>query len=190
MDRDVTVAITAIPPRIGRVLDRAVGSAWGQSHRPETLIVNVDWSKQGAGANRNRGLVACDTTWIAFLDDDDEFLPAHLHRCLDLAEANEADVVVPWFRVAGGVDPFPGNRAVGVPADGPLPAFPVTVLARTAVARRARFTEGLTTIAGGGEEYHYFTQLRDLGAKFFMDGETTWIYHHDSGNTSGLADRW
>jgi len=189
MDRDVTVAITAIPPRIGTKLDRAVASVWAQAHRPESLIVNIDWSKRGAGANRNRGLVQCLSTWIAFLDDDDEFLPHHLSHCLNLAEASGADVVVPWFRVAGGRDPFPGNRAVGVPAVGPLPAFPVTVLVRTEVARAARFTEGLTSISGGGEEYHYFTLLRDLGATFHMDAEETWIYHH-GGNTSGMADRW
>jgi len=189
MDRDVTVAITAIPPRIGTKLDRAVASVWAQAHRPESLIVNIDWSKQGAGANRNRGLDQCQTTWIAFLDDDDEFLGHHLARCLDLAEDTGADVIVPWFRVSGGSDPFPKNRACGVPASGPMPAFPVTVLARAEVAKRARFTEGLKGLAGGGEEYHYFTLLRDAGAKFHMDAEETWIYHH-GGNTSGLPDRW
>jgi hypothetical protein len=57
------------------------------------------------------------------------------------------------------------------------------------MAKRARFTEGLTGIAGGGEEYHYFTLMRDRGAKFHMDPQETWIYHH-GGNTSGLPDRW
>lgn len=190
MDRDVTVAITGIPPRIGATLDRAIASAWYQIHKPETVIVNIDWSKSGAGANRNRGLTQAQTTWIAFLDDDDEFLPDHLQRCLDEAEASSADVVVPWFRVAGGMDPFPRNRAIGVPPEGGMPAFPVTVLARTAIAKRARFTEGLTTLVGGGEEYHYFTQLRDRGAKFSMIPDETWIYHHDSRNTSGLPGKW
>lgn len=189
MDRDVTVAITAIPPRIGKKLDRAIASVWAQTHKPETLIVNIDWSKQGAGANRNRGLTQAQTTWVAFLDDDDEFLPHHLAHCLDLAEATGADVVVPWFRVAGGSDPFPGNRGCGVPASGPMPAFPVTVLARREVARRARFTEGLTATSGGGEEYHYFTMLRDREATFHMDEKETWIYHH-GGNTSGLPSQW
>jgi glycosyltransferase involved in cell wall biosynthesis len=185
MDRDVTVLITGIPPRIGKKLDRAIASAWAQTHQPEALIVNIDWEKRGAGANRNRGLVQAQTTWVAFLDDDDEFQPHHLRRCLDAAEASGADVVVPWFRVQGGSDPFPGNRACGVPASGPMPAFPVTVLARREVARRARFTEGLKTIAGGGEEYHYFTLLRDREARFEMIPDETWIYHH-GGNTSGL----
>ena len=189
MDRDVSVLITAIPPRIGKKLDRAVASVWNQIHKPEQLIVSVDWEKKGAGANRNRGLAQALTTWVAFLDDDDEFLPHHLDHCLNLAEESGADIVVPWFRVQGGYDPFPKNRAVGVPAAGPLPAFPVTVLARTQMAKRARFTEGLTGIAGGGEEYHYFTLMRDRGAKFHMDPEETWIYHH-GGNTSGLPDRW
>lgn len=190
MDRDVTVAITAIPPRMKTELPRAIESVLAQTHKPETLIVNIDWSKSGAGANRNRGLVQAHTTWIAFLDDDDEFLPDHLQRCLDAAEASEADVVVPWFRVVGGMDPFPRNRAVGVPAEGGMPAFPVTVLARTAIAKRARFTEGLTSLVGGGEEYHYFLHLRERGAKFHMIPDETWIYHHDSANTSGLPSKW
>lgn len=189
MDRDVTVAITAIPPRMGKKLDRAIASVWAQTHKPEALIVNIDWSKRGAGANRNRGLEQCKTTWIAFLDDDDEFMGHHLQHCLDLAEAHEADVVVPWFRVAGGSDPFPGNRACGVPSSGPLPAFPVTVLARTSVAKRARFTEELDGPEGVWEEYRYFTALRDREARFHMSPDETWIYHH-GGNTSGSPLRW
>lgn len=195
MDRDVTVLITAIPPRIGKTLDRALASVWNQTHKPEQVIISIDWRKDGAGPNRTRGLQQASTTWVAFLDDDDELLTHHLQRLLDVAEGTGADVVVPWFRVKGGMDPFPGNRACGVPPPGEgFPSFPVTVLARTAVARLATFParDPVATRAGHGtmsEEWLYFRELREQGAKFEMIPDETWIYHH-GGNTSGLPDAW
>ena len=195
MLRDVTVAITAIPPRIGPKLDRALASVWAQHHRPEQVIVSFDWERKGAGPNRTRGLMQATTTWVAFLDDDDEFMPHHLSRLLDVAEDTGADVIVPWFTVKGGIDPFPKNRAIGVPKEGGMPSFPVTVLARTRMAQLAEFPsrDAAKTRAGVGtpsEEYTYFLSLRNKGVTFKMIPDETWIYHHDGHNTSGLSDGW
>src|SRR3546814_16209717 len=83
--------------------------------------------------------------WIAFLDDDDEFLPDHLRKLVEHAEATDADVVYPWFElnVGGRVDNAKGDNLLlvnGKPAFGQrfdaaaLDAhnyIPVTVLVRT-----------------------------------------------------------
>jgi glycosyltransferase involved in cell wall biosynthesis len=192
VDRDVTIVVPAIPARRETTLPRALASCWAQIHPPECVIVELDWAKAGAGPNRTRGLQKAVTTWVAFLDDDDELLPHHLITLLDTADQTGADIIVPWFRVIGGADPFPGNRACGVPpVGGGMPSFPVTVIARTTVAQQAIFParDPELTRAGIGtmpEEYQFFTSLRDKGARFVMIPDETWLYHHHAANTSGL----
>jgi hypothetical protein len=72
-----------------------------------------------------------------------------------------------------------------------MPSFPVTVIARTTVAKQAEFParDPELTRAGIGtmpEEYQFFTSLRDKGATFAMIPDETWLYHHHDQNTSGL----
>ena len=49
------------------------------------LRVLVNAEPGGAGRARNRGAAEARGQWLAFLDDDDEFLPAKLERMLDVA---------------------------------------------------------------------------------------------------------
>lgn len=68
----------------------ALLAAW--SERPLTVIVNDP--PLGGGEARNVGVRAAHGQWIAFLDDDDEWLPAKIERQLaHLQTAAEADVV-------------------------------------------------------------------------------------------------
>lgn len=112
MNNDVTVVIpTRSRPQL---VVRAVASALAQTHRAKEIIVVVDGpddatvaalatfneSKlrtlvlpESGGSNnaRNQGAASATSEWIAFLDDDDEWLPEKLDT--QLKYANSADIV-------------------------------------------------------------------------------------------------
>jgi succinoglycan biosynthesis protein ExoO len=51
-------------------------------------------SNSGPGAARNAAIAMATGKWLAILDGDDAFLPGRLLRCLALADARKADVIV------------------------------------------------------------------------------------------------
>ncbi len=88
---------------------RSVESALAQTLKPIEIIVVIDGSddltvqklseisdsrlrviqhtkSKGAAAARNSGVLAATADWIAFLDDDDEWLPQKLELQLEIAE--------------------------------------------------------------------------------------------------------
>lgn len=201
---DVLVVIPTITGR-DDLLKRAVASIREDMGRVLVAgAIEVDIAGLGPAVCRNRAVVqsmnaGLNPTWVAFLDDDDEFHPDHLARLVEHAVANEADVVYPWFdlNVGGRID----NRrdplgAFGKPFDGDaLTAnnyIPVTSLVRT-----QRFIE-----VGGFpetnseqwphpdcEDWGLWLRLRDAGAVFSHLPERTWTWHWHGKNTSGRPDR-
>jgi glycosyltransferase involved in cell wall biosynthesis len=75
--------------------DPATAQALTQFSRyPEVTIEQLPASVGGAEA-RNKGVRKATGTWIAFLDDDDEWLPGKMQKQLNLALQNgSSDVVV------------------------------------------------------------------------------------------------
>lgn len=62
----------------------------GWTERPLTVVVNDP--SVGGGAARNVGVRAARGDWIAFLDDDDEWLPTKIeHQLKDLEESRKQD---------------------------------------------------------------------------------------------------
>ncbi|RYY37993.1 MAG: glycosyltransferase family 2 protein [Sphingobacteriaceae bacterium] len=59
---------------------------------PDKITV-LNQPKPGAPAARNCGLYHAGGKWIQFLDADDELLPAKIEKQMQLAEANQADIV-------------------------------------------------------------------------------------------------
>ena len=193
----VTVCIPTIPVR-GTLLTRAVQSVVAQSRPAAAISIAADLDRQGAGPTRTRAIEAATTDWVALLDDDDELYPQHLERLCAHAVETGADLVFPWFdtQPAGG-DPFIDEQGrpthEGRPWDPAAPhMFPVTVLARRDL---------LLTVGGfgppqdpdgwcSGEDWHTWLELAAVGATIVHLPERTWVWHHDSANTSGMPNRW
>src|SRR3954468_15598121 len=81
----ISVVVPTIPPRwqlLSRALESFNASVDELRRRKFTVPVHLatvtDGAKLGAAATRDRGLRSVETEWVAFLDDDDEFLPGHL----------------------------------------------------------------------------------------------------------------
>ena len=191
---DITVVIPSIPPR-KTDLARAMASVEAQTHLATAVVVEYDTTGDGPAMVRNRALERVDTTWVAFLDDDDYLLPDHLAVLCQAAEESGADVVWPWFRVEGGTDPFPMHRGRQWNPDDPH-QIPITTLVRTDAIREVG---GFRTIPDGptdklgnraGEDWTLWLALSAAGYRFHHVNRVTWVWRHHGANTSGLPARW
>ncbi len=113
------VLVSVVIPTFGRpeLVCRAVRSALGQTMRELEVVVVIDGDdpatlaaletiddprlrhlsqpqKRGAGHARDTGAAASRGEWVAFLDDDDEWLPEKLQRQLAQAEAHGGPAIV------------------------------------------------------------------------------------------------
>lgn len=185
MRSGVTLVIPTIPPR-HEMLTRAVASAVKQRRSFQGIIITIDTERRGAGPTRTRGMHQVETEWTAFLDDDDELYPRHVDQLLDAAEESGADLVFPWFDVAGGGDPFPQFEGLEWDPDNPH-MFPVTVLARTELLHASH---GFPLAGAEGDDWPLWQELFSMGAKIHHLNKRTWKWHHHGANTSGRPDRW
>lgn len=188
MSLEITTVTPSIPPR-APLLSRLLASVAAQSHPASAVAVAFDHTKEGAGPTRTRAMRQVQTEWLAFVDDDDELLPCHLEVLVREQLATGADVIWPWFNVIGGSDPIACNR--GIQWNHATPhTFPITALVRNELAQECHFPPPLTGVGCSGEDFNFWMQVSNLGAKFHHVNEVTWLWHHDSHNTSGLPDRW
>src|ERR1700678_4760251 len=115
------IVVSAVIPTRGRpeLLCRAVRSALAQTLRQIEVVVVIDGedpatsialdelaqqdgrlrvlalgASVGGSAARNRGVDAASGEWIAFLDDDDEWLPGKLQAQFDAMKASTAPVAI------------------------------------------------------------------------------------------------
>lgn len=201
----VAVCIPTIPPR-RHLLRRAVASVYAQTRQPECIITEIDNEGLGAGPTRNAAWQSADTDYVAFLDDDDEFLPQHLARCMTAAKATNADVVYSWFELVGWPEATPERpdalatmqngqlvHPLGVPF-GPEQARHMrrhAFIPITAVVRRAALEKvGGCPTPGTPEwpkedceDWGLWLRLLDAGAKFVHLPERTWRCHYSVGDS-------
>lgn len=105
MINGITVVIPSIPPR-AKLLQRASDSAhdaavWlrlKMGEQAEVVIV-LDERREGAAKTRHRGLLAVETEWVAFLDDDDVMHPDHLVQLYGAALEHNADYLWSRFQI-------------------------------------------------------------------------------------------
>jgi hypothetical protein len=187
----ITLIIPTIPGR-EELLERAVTSAMSQTLQA-AVHVELDSTRSGAAATRNRALGTVDTEFVAFLDDDDELKPNHLRACARHTTLTGADVVYPGYDTVGD-DPV---GCFGVPFDPYLIRqrnyIPVTTLCRTDLVRRAGGFQPHPDENGDPcEDWGLWLALLASGAKFSHLPQRTWIWHV-AGGTRGrgvdVADR-
>lgn len=185
----VTVVIATIPPR-AELLTRAVNSVLDQDFQAADLVIERDPDHTGAAATKNRGLARVETTWTAFLDDDDYLLDNHLDLLVHAQIETGADVLYSWPIMDGGNDPRP--EMFGRPFDADElrrgSYLHTTVLVRTELAQQV----GGFQRPGDSDydDWGFHLALLDAGAEFFHVPEKTWVWTVKGQNTSGRPDRW
>lgn len=191
---EVTVCIPTIPPR-KFLLERALHSVRLQKHPASAVVVSHDEVGLGAAATRQKALNQVKTEWVAFLDDDDEMLPEHLDLLLAAAQLTAADYVYSWYHVIGGSDPRPDVFGQVFDPCNPVQTT-ITTLVRTELAQATGFLadedEQLNSPDRhyAGEDWRFTLRCIEAGAHIYHTPYKTWLWHHDSGNTSGLAKNW
>ena len=189
----VGVAIPSIPSR-ERMLARAVRSVIHQTRPCDELSIVLDEDGAGAASTRNRAWRQLTTDYVAFLDDDDEFLPDHLEQLLASAELHGADMVYPWFEVVGGVDPYPHRFGQPFDPDNPIQTTIVCLWRRTALETIGGFpTVGRTADKDAlghrkGEDLLAVEALIAAGGSIVHLPARTWRWHHHEQHTFGLSD--
>lgn len=192
---EITVCIPTILQRRSR-LRQALTSVAVQNYPASAINVAYDLKGEGSALTRNRALQAVQTPWVAFLDDDDTFLPQHLQILAVAAEKTGADVIYGLPRVIGPTGkPVERHWQWGGPEEFDEDLLrqhsyiTVSSLVRTDLAKKAGFT---FKDAGNGESYDdhgFYLNLLNLGAKFHHVHQETFIWNHHGMNTSGKPNR-
>lgn len=94
----IAVLITSLPER-GDVLEEALRSVRAQTREPDDVLVGIDPYRYGEVRNMNRLMGATDCDWVAFLHDDDLWLPDHLENAE--RHMGQAEVIVSRFHLSG-----------------------------------------------------------------------------------------
>jgi glycosyltransferase involved in cell wall biosynthesis len=200
-----------------RVLRNALASVLEQSYQDFEIVVVDDGSNdhpervveelqdpririlrqnnRGGGAARNAGIDAARGRFIAFLDSDDRFLPAHLETMRGLVEGTHG--LVAYARVitdrGQGRSLLKPPRAIGPHEDmaiyllcgrGFVPT--ITTVVETSAAKRVRYHEALRA----SEDTDFAIRLYLDGCRFVMAEEpgAVWIDHPDPARSSAVRD--
>lgn len=187
----VSVSMATIPVR-GNLLLKAVTSVLSQTLLPEVISIESDFEHAGAARTKNKALSNVSSEWVAFLDDDDMFLPFHLESLMDAAYASGADVIYPRpLQTEYIPDPeaFGFGRKFRASAQRIGNLIPSTVLARTSFVKYVGgFQEHSSTKL---DDYGLFLTLLDAGAKFYHLDKQTWVWRFNSSiSTQGFPDKW
>ena len=94
----IAAVVVSLPERHDLLVE-ALGSVHRQTRAPDDTVIGIDPRRYGEVANMNRLIRATDCDWLAFLHDDDLWLPEHLA----IAEKymDYADVIVSRYDLVG-----------------------------------------------------------------------------------------
>lgn len=192
MSSGITVCIASIPPRT-KLLRRAILSVLNQSLAADAIIVEVDTKHLGARATKNRALHKVTTKWVAWLDDDDYFLPEHLAILSAASRRKEpVDVIYPWPEMDGNNDPSP--QWFGVPFDADAlrrgSYIPTTSLINAKLAQKVGGFQHPPKKYPPYDDHGLYLAMLEAGAEFLHVPERTWVWNVNGQNTSGDPARW
>lgn len=197
MSSGITVSIACIPPRAATLLPRALRSVIAQTLPSEAISIAFDRDHEGAPPTKQRALDAVRTEWTALLDDDDEFMPNHLQELYGRAMETGADFVYSRFMIRGLhgqliEDWVFGDAHWEAPWDNDNPReTTTTVLVRTELAQKVGFQlDPSRAPHNSGEDFLFVRGIVRAGGKVVNHPVKTWIWDHDTHNTSGLPHRW
>ena len=214
--------VSVVVPTYNRaaLLPRAVRSVLGQTCADFELLVvdngstddtpslerefrdeRVRWRRveeRGVSVARNAAIAEALGTWVAFLDDDNEWLPTFLERQLDTAARSGADVVCCAATETGPS----GRRWVHAPPANTRPGLDAMVrgwhpLLSSVLVRRDAIVAvgGFATDLPIREDWHLLLRLA-LQRPFAATPEALMVRHHHTGPRLGsnpdaalLADR-
>lgn len=94
----IAAVVVSLPERHDLLVE-ALDSVRCQSRPPDDTVVGIDPYKWGEVGNMNRLIEATDCDWLAFLHDDDIWLPHHLETACQ--HMGGADVIVSRFDLIG-----------------------------------------------------------------------------------------
>lgn len=193
MSSDITVVIPTIPIR-AKMLRKALASVVLQTHQPAAIVVEYDHERTGAAATKNRGLARVTSEWVAFLDDDDQFMPEHLEKLREAQLDSGADVVysMPFIpQIPGGIDPSGMRGAPFDPDELRRRSFiQTTSLVRSKLIQSTGGFQLPQHVQSDYDDWGAWLALLDAGATFHHLPEQTFIWEHHGRNTSGRPDRW
>lgn len=212
---DVSVVTPAFNARAS--LARTLASIAAQTLRPREVIVVDDGStdgtvaaaeafvpemrgialkvlrqdNRGAADARNRAIRIAGGHWLAFLDADDEWLPAKIERCMAEIARHGADMAVhDYIRVENG-----GERTVDCARHCPPGTDPFVaqflygfISSTTVVVRRdlVRRVGGFDAALRSSHDYElWLALLAESGTRFCMIPEALSRYHITPGGISG-----
>jgi hypothetical protein len=171
-----------------------------QTVKPEAHLIMVDVHREGAPVMLDKTITLAQSDWVAILADDDELLPHHLETLWDMVTRENADIGFTHFRYSHLGDAGHLERFRGVPFDHDNPRQMTGVF----MARRDLLLE-VGGHSGGfdplsydrddsgnriGEDFAIVKKLADVGARFAVSPEVTWIYHTGHRNTLGMPNAW
>jgi glycosyltransferase involved in cell wall biosynthesis len=186
----VTAVIPTIPPRRA-LLGRALASVFNQTVQPDAVAVVADNDHAGVWVTRTLGIQMARTEWVAFLDDDDEWLPHHLEALLAHQAASGADLVYSYYEsVPRGQDVL---GIFGLPFNPGWATVTGTVLVRAELAAQVSLgpPAPIEVERNANDDHRLLHGVLKLGGTVSHLAERTWLYHMDQrAHTSGRPERW
>lgn len=152
--------------------------AWAE-HRCQVRFLRLPRHSGAPAATRNLGIEHARGGWIAFLDDDDEWLPNKLARQRAAFAVSSVDVIASNAVRGDGSLYFPSAPPSFRPARADLlRANPI--ITSSALVRRRLATFPTAWWTRGVEDYAAWLDVADRGARFLVIGEPLLRYDDTS----------
>lgn len=164
----VCAVVVSLPER-HELLKEALDSVHAQTRKPDDVVVGIDSRHYGEAGNMNRLIAATDCEWLAFLHDDDVWLPEHLavaERHFETADVIVAKVtLVGRDHIEAQHDNFGDLRFTNW--------FPPSAV----IARKSVFGKWIDkTPDKCWVDWANWNRLLDAGARFVHTNEATFLY--------------